>query len=89
MDTKELLEEHLNKICWSLRGCGCGHYLLHDHNGDPTQYMLFGSSITNKDENTVSEFYVKPETIKIIDSNSVCVGTDDSFVLFMNHDMVK
>ena len=86
MDTKDLLESHLSKINWSLRDFGCSHWSICDHNEIITKYILFGNSITNKNGNTVSEFEVTPETIRMVDDSGVAIGSDTSFVLFMNHD---
>lgn len=87
MKPKELLETYLNKIKWSLKHCGCDHYTIQDHTGTDTDYIFWDASITCKNGNAVSEFCIKRGNIKFIEDNAVCIGTDNNFVLFMNHDL--
>lgn len=90
MPTREpikLLQHYLDKIKWSLKHCGCNHYTIQDHNGIDTPYLFWDTSITYKNGNTVSAFDIKRGNIKIIEDNMVCIGTNNNFVLFMNHDL--
>ena len=85
MNPKELLEQYLHKINWSLKHCGCAHYTIVDHNEKDTDYVLWSESITCKTGNSISEFVVNEENIKLIGFDAVGIGADNSFVLFMNH----
>ena len=87
MTPKELLEQYLHKINWSLKHCGCEHYTIQDHNGKDTDYVLWDTSITCKTDNVVSAFNIKKGNIKLIGLDAVSIGAENSFVLFMNHDM--
>ena len=87
MEPMKLLQQYLDKIKWSLKHCGCDHYTIQDHNEVDTDYIFWDTSITCKSGNTVSEFGIKRGNIKFIEDNAVCIGTDNNFVLFMNHDL--
>lgn len=87
MNPKELLEQYLHKINWSLKHCGCDHYTIVDHNGKDTDYVLWDTSITCKKDNVVTEFNIKNGNIKLIGFDAVSIGAENGFVLFMNHDM--
>lgn len=87
MTAKELLTKYLNGIGWSLRPCGCDHYMIQDHENNDTGYMLWGSEISAKSNNTVTAFTISEQNIKLTENENVCVGTNDNIVLFMNHDM--
>ena len=85
MNPKELLEQYLHKINWSLKYCGCDHYTIVDHNGKETDYVLWDTSIMYKTDNVVTAFDIKKGNIKLIGFDAVSIGADNSFVLFMNH----
>lgn len=87
MEPIKLLQQHLDKIKWSLKHRGCDHYTIQDHNGVDTPYLFWDTSVTCKNCNTVSAFDIKKGNIKIIEDNMVCIGTDNNFVLFINHDL--
>ena len=85
MTPKELLEQYLHKINWSLKHCGCDHYTIVDHNGKETDYELWDASIICKSDNVVTAFDIKKGNIKMIGFDAVSMGSDNLFVLFMNH----
>ena len=87
MTPKELLEQYLHKINWSLDHHGCDHYTIVDHNGKDTDYVLWDTSITCKKDNVVTAFDIKKGNIKLIEFDAVSIGADNSCVPFMNHDM--
>ena len=87
MHTKELLLTYLRKIGFDLKYCGNEHYLIQDHNGINTKYMFWDTTITCKNENTVSEFKIEENNINIIEKNMLLIGNDINYVMFFNHDM--
>jgi hypothetical protein len=97
MNSKEILEDALHKINWSLKDYGCEHYLLIDHKGNPSKYVLWGNKISidsNEGEALESSvFYItkksvhyEPDTMRNNRYGFVSVGTKRAFVIFMNHD---
>ena len=85
MTPKELLEQYLHKINWGLKHSGCDHYTIVDHSGKETEYVLWDTSIICKSDNVVTAFDIKEGNLKLIGSDAVSIGDDNSFVLFMNH----
>ena len=84
---KAVLLEALKTIGWDMRGNYPNERIV-DHNGKSTCYRVLtdGVQVLGVSKNSATDFYFKTAKVRILDSgNAVSLGTDDCFILFMNH----
>lgn len=88
--TKEELQEHLQRIGWDFSGRYPNEWIK-DHNGERTNYRVCGDCIQVKgvSDNTDVCFYFKGAETVMVDEDAVALGTQQCFILFMNHDLKK
>ena len=46
MKAKEILTKYLDKIGWNLKHSGAEHYIICDHDGNETDFVLWDVAIT-------------------------------------------
>jgi len=87
MKPKELLEKYLKQIGWSLRPYGCEHYTLCDHKGHETSITFWDNTVECKENNVICSFKITKNSVKLpAEDNFVSIGTNNHFILLMNHD---
>lgn len=87
MTKREELQIALKKIGWDYRGRYPNERII-DHEGKSTCYRVLndGIQVTGVSENSAVDFYFKGATISVLlENDAVSLGTDDCFILFMNH----
>lgn len=83
--TVEKLKEALNKIGWDIRGKYPNRF-IYDHKNKRQQYRVLDDKIEVLGfETSCVCFYFKGSAVAVIEGNTVSLGTDECFVLFMNH----
>lgn len=98
--SKEILEGYLKKINWSLEDIGCNHYLVVNHNGIKTKWVLWDNHLSYdrdkygpEDEKFAVCFEITESDIRLMTGDcTVSIGPVEHkypFILFMNHDMKK
>ena len=88
--TKEELEKHLKKIGWRFGGRYPNEWII-DHNGERTSYRVLSDSIevVGVNKNSSVSFHFRGAETVMVDEDAVALGTQQCFILFMNHDLKK
>lgn len=88
---KEELKEKLEKIGWTMRGKYPNEWIF-DHEGKKTCYMVRGDRIelSGVSPHSCVHFHYKDSKADMLEGNdAVSFGTEEQFILFMNHDLNK
>ncbi len=85
------LEDLLQKIGYSLRDHGNGHYFIYDHKKKYTKIMFYSDRL-EYDIKGVNVIYsmnlLNPEIeFKWVTNDAVSIGQKNNYVLLMNHDL--
>ena len=85
------LKNELNKIEYDIRGEYPNRYIT-NFNNKATNYRVLedGIQVIGVDKSTDIYFGFKGSEIKLLnDRGAVSIGTDECFILFMNHNISK
>jgi len=87
MKAKEILTKYLDKIGWNLKHSGAEHYIICDHDGNETDFVLWDVAITTSKTNYTIHFEIAEENMTMISNTTLSIGNKNNFVLFMNFDI--
>lgn len=82
------LQTALQKIGWDIRGRYPNRYIV-DHEGKATDFRVMDDRVEPvMKQKTVVCFYFEGSKIELLETgDSVSIGTEKCFALFMNHSM--
>ncbi len=89
--TLDELQTTLQKIGWSIKGAYPNRYIF-DHEGKKTEFRVMDDRVEPRGLNNhiVTCFYFEGSETKLLDTgDSVALGTEKCFALFMNHTIAQ